>query len=110
MSPRVLFPPIRRSLSPILFLSSLLASACVVAPPPGRVYVAPAPPPPRAEIVTVAPGPGYIWVGGRWRWNGDAYYWVPGSWLAPAYGHYRWVPGHWAENRRGWYWAEGHWR
>jgi len=84
MSLRVLHPPLRRSLGPILLFSSLLASACVVAPPPGRVYVVPAPPPPRAEVVTLAPGPGYVWVRGRWHWNGNAYYWVPGSWVAPA--------------------------
>jgi hypothetical protein len=29
----------------------------------------------------VAPGPGYVWASGYWRWTGADYVWVPGSWI-----------------------------
>ena len=32
---------------------------------------------------------GYVWVGGRWNWNGSRYDWVGGSWAAERRG-YRW--------------------
>lgn len=61
------------------------ATGCYVhdGPPPQRQVVAyrveqPPPPPPRVEVVTVSPGPEYVWVGGYHRWSGRAYNWVPG--------------------------------
>src|SRR5438105_4547014 len=46
-----------------------------------EVLVAQAPPAVRVETQTVAPGPGYIWTRGYWRWTGTSYVWVPGSWI-----------------------------
>src|SRR5574340_92840 len=78
-----------------LLLSCVLC-ACVVAPVgppyyPGPV-VAVAPPAPVPEVIGVAPGPGYFWIGGWWNWGG---------------GHYDWHPGRWEHDRRG-YRSEEH--
>ena len=79
---------------------ALLLSGCVVAPTDGYhtgVYDSPgyyssstvvytqygSPPPPRVEYRTVAPGPGYAWVGGDWVWGGSRYDWRPGRWVPP---------------------------
>jgi WXXGXW repeat (2 copies) len=87
----------------------MLASvACATAGP--RVYVRVGPPRAVAEVRTVAPGPGYVWVAGYHRWDGRAYVWVPGVWLAPPRPRAVWVAHHWVHDRHGWYFVEGHWR
>ena len=96
--------------------ASLSLSACVVAPlPPAAQYpsepvvVAPmAPPPPYSEAITVAPAPGYIWIGGFWGWGGGRYAWHAGHWEAPRPG-YRWVPRTWAQGPHGWHQRGGRW-
>jgi hypothetical protein len=74
------------------------------------VYVRIAPPAPVVETRVVAPGPGYVWVGGFHRWDGKAYAWVPGHWVVPPRPHAAWVPGHWAHSHHGYWWKEGHWK
>jgi hypothetical protein len=75
------------------------------------VYVKIAPPAPVVETRVVAPGPGYVWVGGFHRWDGHAYVWVPGHWAQPPRPHAVWVAGHWVHHpHHGWYWKEGHWK
>jgi hypothetical protein len=73
---------------------------------PGLVMTAP--PPPRYE-----PPPqlrrGYVWVPGRWAWDGRAYAWQQGNWRAERAG-YAYAPGGWVEDRGGWRWNEGDWR
>src|SRR5215472_3429593 len=59
------------------------------------VYVAEAPPAVRVETQTVAPGRGYIWTLGYWRWSGAGYVWVSGSWARPPRAAAVWVRGHW---------------
>lgn len=81
------------------------AAGCV----PAAVYVDTEPPPPRAEIVTVAPFPGAIWIGGHWRWNGRAYFWTPGHWQARRVG-WIWVPHHWERRGPRWQFVPGGWR
>ena len=68
-----------------------------------------APPPPPAETVVVAPGPGYVWVGGEWVWNGG-WVWRAGYWAYPPYPHAVWLGGYWGRGPYGWYWRRGHWR
>ena len=68
-----------------------------------------APPPPPVETVTLAPGPGYIWIGGDWVWNGR-WVWVGGHWGRPPYPHAVWVPNYWHRGPHGWYQRPGHWR
>ena len=87
-----------------------LGAACATNPPPGVMYLERRPPPARVEVVGVAPGPGFVWIGGFWRWGGAEYAWVPGRWAPRERGHRHWNAGHWRHTRRGWYWAEGRWR
>jgi outer membrane lipoprotein SlyB len=67
------------------------------------------PPPPPAETVVVAPGPGYVWIGGEWTWNGG-WIWVAGHWGYPPYPHAVWVRGDWHQGPHGWHREAGHWR
>jgi hypothetical protein len=92
----------------ILLLTGVLASASLEA---AHVYVKIAPPAPVVETRVVAPGPGYVWVGGFHRWDGAAYAWVPGHWVLPPRPHAVWVPGHWVHHaHHGWWWKEGRWK
>ena len=68
-----------------------------------------APPPPLVETVTLAPGPGYVWIGGDWVWNGG-WVWVAGHWGYPPYPHAVWVRGYWGRGPYGWHRYPGHWR
>jgi hypothetical protein len=71
------------------------------------IYVQSAPPAPVYETVPARPGPGYVWVGGYYRWNGYRYVWVRGHYVRHAGA---WCGGHWRHNaRRGWYWVPGRW-
>ena len=77
--------------------------------------VVPGPPPPLVvEPQPPRPGPGFIWIGGCWHWDGHRYGWIHGRWdrpphggavwVGPRYEHfergYRYAPGHWGEERR----------
>ncbi|MGA8029572.1 MAG: hypothetical protein WB992_20715 [Bryobacteraceae bacterium] len=91
--------------------TALLGLALAVGSANAQIYVRIGPPPPRREVVVARPGPGYIWVAGYHRWDGNAYVWVPGQWTLPPQPYYhRWVPGHWRRRSQGWFWVEGHWR
>jgi hypothetical protein len=97
-----------------LVLSMVLSAAlpaCVVEPDQrhdagGVVMVAPPPPP--AEVIGVAPVPGYVWFPGYWRWVGERHEWVAGSWHAPRPG-YHWIPHVWVRQGDGWRLRPGHW-
>jgi hypothetical protein len=75
-----------------------------------ETVVGQSPPPPPQEPVVVAPGPGYVWVGGEWTWGPSGWVWVGGRWLLPPYPRAVWVSGRWSHGPRGWYRAPGHWR
>jgi hypothetical protein len=75
----------------------------------GDIYVQSAPPAPIYETVPAAPGPGYYWINGYWRWNGSRYVWAHGYYATAPYSGASWHAGHWAQNRYGWYWRAGHW-
>ena len=101
----------QRSIPFSLIGGLLLLAGCIVAEP--AVVQAPPPAPaPQAEVVPVAPGPAYVWVGGHWAWRGrrHGYVWVPGYWGIPAQPGYVWVPAHWEARPGGYLWIEGHWR
>ncbi|HLX25473.1 MAG TPA: YXWGXW repeat-containing protein [Candidatus Cybelea sp.] len=70
------------------------------------IYVQTAPPAPIYETVPAAPGPGYVWVGGYYRWNGNRYVWVHGHYARHAG---RWCGGHWRHGAHGYYWVNGAW-
>ncbi len=48
----------------------------------GEVYVNNPPPPMMQEVVSSAPGQGYIWISGYWDWTGYDWYWTNGFWVA----------------------------
>ena len=75
-----------------------------------EVVVPQAPPSVRIEAQTIAPGTGYIWTPGYWRWTGREYVWVSGAWVRPPRTTAVWVPGHWVSRGAGWVWVPGHWR
>jgi WXXGXW repeat (2 copies) len=105
---------VRASLRNLLLGATVaLLAACVPLPPPGAVFIGArfGPPAPRVEVIGVAPGPGFVWIRGFYRWNGGAYLWVPGRWERPPYARAVWVPGRWVRHpRQGWYWVDGRWR
>ena len=94
--------------------AALVAAAIGVMPactaPRGRLYVRVGPPAPVVEARVVAPGPGFVWVPGAYRWDGRAYIWTAGAWQRPPRARARWAPGHWVRDRHGWYFVEGRWR
>jgi|HubBroStandDraft_5_1064220.scaffolds.fasta_scaffold124934_2 hypothetical protein len=49
-------------------------SACVVQP------ARPPQPEPVVEVMPAAPAPGYHWVKGHYRWEGDRWVWMRGHW------------------------------
>jgi outer membrane lipoprotein SlyB len=74
-----------------------------------ETVVAAAPPPAPVETVVVAPGPGFIWVGGEWIWNGG-WVWMAGHWIVPPYPHAIWIQGGWYRGPHGYRRVPGHWR
>src|SRR5436190_21621340 len=79
-------------------------------PAPQGVVVTQSPPVVRTEVQTAAPGPGYVWTRGYWRWTGASYQWVPGTWIARPRPASVWVEGNWMRSGNGWVWTRGYWR
>jgi hypothetical protein len=76
------------------------------------VRVDDAPPPPRhEEVVGVAPGPDYVWVGGFWDGSPGHYTWTRGHWDRPPHGRGVWNAPHWDRDHDGHYhMTRGEWR
>ena len=94
-------------------LGGVLLAGCVAVPVygPGPRYGEPvpvAPPPPQAEVVGVAPYPGWIWISGYWGWQANRHVWIGGHWEAPRRG-YRWNAPQWRQEGRAWRHAPGYW-
>jgi hypothetical protein len=96
----------RKKLFSCIFAGCLLASGAMAA----EVVIRVAPPRPIVEQRVIAPGAGYVWVGGYHRWDGRAYAWVPGRWELPPRPHARWVEHAYVRRGNGWVFREGHWR
>ena len=63
---------------PLLGLSFLvLVAGCTVE---DRTVVRGPRPADREEVITVRPGPEYVWVRGRWENRGDGWEWISGRW------------------------------
>ncbi|HEY3756947.1 MAG TPA: YXWGXW repeat-containing protein [Opitutaceae bacterium] len=77
--------------------------------PQGEVVVN-APPPLQTEIVTVSPGPEYVWIGGHWGWSRRHWVWVGGYWAHRHHPGAVWIGGHWDRRPGGYVWVEGRWR
>jgi hypothetical protein len=88
-------------------------TSCVVREryPVSGTVVMESPPVDRVEVVGVAPGPDFIWIGGWWSWNGR-WCWNDGHWARPPHAHAVWSPGRWAPHPhgRGFVWMGGRWR
>lgn len=90
-----------------LFLAGALFAGAANA----EVFVRIAPPPPvRVGVYGVAPGPGYVWVGGFHEWAGGRYIWREGYWARPPYPHAVWVAPDWAPRHGGYVFVRGYWR
>ena len=76
---------------------------------PSTVVVQQAPPPPPVETLVVAPGPGYVWIGGEWIWAGG-WVWRAGYWGLPPRGYSVWVGGRAWHDGQHWHAERGHWR
>lgn len=74
----------------------------------GGYYVS-SPPPPVAVVRPIAPGPGFVWIGGDYYWSGGRYQYRNGYWARPHYGR-TYVSGGWEHGSRGYYWRRGAWR
>jgi hypothetical protein len=96
----------RRLFAALALAGTLAAGAPLTALP---VYVKIAPPAPPVEVKVVAPGKGYLWIGGYQRWNGTAYVWMPGRWALAPHSGAVWVPGRWKNTTHGWVWKGGRW-
>lgn len=64
------------------------------------------PPPPRVVVVDTRPG--FIWVQGRWQYNGGRWHWHDGHYERERAG-YAWQQGRWERRGRGHVWVEGRW-
>ncbi len=122
---RARLPSLRTAAGAAALLSVIaLGSGCVVAvrpqpvvyeqpvPPgtPGEVVVSEDPPPPVYEAVGVAPGPGFVWIGGYYHWYGGRWVWYRGHYMRPPHRGAAWVgPRYERRNGRRVYIA-GYWR
>jgi hypothetical protein len=101
----------RQRLLQLLIIAALvvIATGCYVyaRPAPG-IAVAVGPPVYPVEGAIVAPGPGFVWVGGYYNWSiaTKSYAWIPGRWMRPPFRGARWYGPRW---ERGTYYR-GVWR
>lgn len=97
----------RTRLAVLLLAGSLAVGSASAA----EIFVRIAPPPPvHVGVVGVAPGPNYAWVNGYHEWDGRAYRWHEGVWMARPYPRAVWVEHRWAPRRGGYVFVPGHWR
>ncbi|MBS1594588.1 MAG: YXWGXW repeat-containing protein [Bacteroidetes bacterium] len=68
-----------------------------------------APPPIPDYVQPPCPVDGYIWTPGYWYWNGSAYTWIPGVWVAPPSPGLLWTPGYWSFYGGYYGWHRGYW-
>jgi hypothetical protein len=95
--------PIQRVVVGLLWLATQTMSAQTV------IRVAP-PAPVQVGVVGRAPGPGYVWTNGYYRWHGGRYVWVSGSWLRSPRVGMIWVQPRWAHQGSNWVFYKGYWR
>jgi len=96
---------LRRGIVAVVFAGALAVSAMAA-----DVVVRVAPPRAVVERPGRAPHRGWVWTPGYQRWDGRAYVWSPGSWVAPPRPHARWVAAHWVRRGGEWVFVAGHWR
>jgi hypothetical protein len=102
-----------------------LTSGCVVAvrpappppPPVAEVYTSPEevvvtqePPQPYTEVIGIAPGPGFFWVGGYWHWYGNRWVWYRGHYARPPHPGAVWVGPRYVIRGGARVYVRGYWR
>jgi len=94
------------------FLTAACALFLAVGAAAAQVHITIGPPPRPREVIPVAPREhrDWVWHPGYHRWDGRAYVWVPGEYVAPPHPRARWVAGHWYHRHGEWIWVEGRWR
>lgn len=83
----------------INFMQNTAASTDAMQPATTVVQEAPPAPLDETSLVVASPGPGYVWIGGEWVWNGR-WFWRAGYWSYRPGGV--WVVGGWSRGSRGW--------
>jgi hypothetical protein len=101
----------RRAFSVVFAWAIVVVCVCVQVSH-AAVFVRVAPPRAAVERVVRAPGPGFVWVGGYYRWAGRAYVWEPGRWVYPPHPAALWVAPRWeyVSASRGYVFVSGYWR
>jgi hypothetical protein len=89
----------------LVFVGALAFSALAE-----EVVVRVRPPRPIIEARMASPGPGYVWINGYHRWDGNAYAWNAGRWEQPPRPNARWVAHRWVRRGNGYVLVEGRWR
>lgn len=105
---------LRNSLGSFVLAASLATAGggCVVraharVEPVAVVEVDQEPPQPRYEEVVVRPG--FLFIQGRWNWNGGQWVWINGHYERERAG-YAWDAGRWEMRGNRHVWVEGQWR
>jgi WXXGXW repeat (2 copies) len=66
-----------KPLAPLMLALGLAACVAGIGGEGGPVTAAPAA---LAELPSLAPAPGMVWVAGSWHWNDHGWVWIPGRW------------------------------
>jgi len=109
-----------------LLLALSLAASALIGAACGPAYLSTGfevgPPSPSYQDVYYEGRDGYVWVEGRYDWDGSAWIWRPGSWILArpglvyiqgyweqSSGHWTWISPYWAEQRDGYVHVRGYW-
>ena len=77
---------------------------------PSEVVVAQEPPAHYTEVVGIAPGPGYFWVGGYWHWYGSRWVWYRGHYARPPHSGAVWIGPRYVNRGGTRVYIRGYWR
>jgi hypothetical protein len=97
---------LRKGILALMFAGALLVTGSSAQ----DIRVNIAPPRARYERRPPAPGRGYVWTPGYYRWDGRGYNWDRGAWVRPPRAHARWIAPHWRRHGHRWVFVEGRWR
>lgn len=91
------------------FATPLTAKTVIIAESQPYVVVQEAPPAEITEVITPSPGPQYVWIKGRWKWE-NRWVWGPGSWSIRPHPNANWRAGYWERHGHHHHaWIEGRW-
>ncbi len=73
------------------------------------IIVREAPPREVVEIITPAPGPDFVWIGGYYIYSDHHYVWIRGHYERPPHHGANWESPRWTHEGDGWHHHEGKW-